>query len=395
MSRVRYHRRSAQLAVCLGLLALAGCGGISPSADSRHAKVSPAAAQTAEPVPAVSGRLLSPLWQRALGGGLVIDGGVVLSLSYRPAGVDAVSAVTGSTRWVAGMPARLQAYGLVPGNGVVIVEAGHEFGHAPALVTFGVTEYVALDLRTGRRLWTLAAPWHFQNPPIAISGNRVLTTDLTGAITARQAVTGRVQWRRAPPSGCWRRGPGSLTNAFALAADQTRVAVSFSCDGYRALVQMLDPATGAMSWSWRPPRSVGAQSGLAATGVASQGDVVLVTGQDAPPVGPYPFARTVPQRYSWPTSLGPRDDIQVVLAFDARTGRPRWIELGGQMVSFTLADGAVCETVNTGLECRDDVTGALTGPVLVSGQDTASIPPMGGDGSAGISGSVAAVTVAP
>jgi len=314
----------------------------------------------------------------------------VLSLSYRPTGVSAVSATTGSTRWTAPVPKKLLAFGIVPGDDVVIVEAGHIYGRMGAP---GVTEYVALDLRTGRRLWTSAAPWHFANPPITISGDTVLTTDLTGAITARQALTGRVQWRRPPPSGCWRRGPGPLSNAFALTADHTRVAASFSCDGYRALVQMLDPATGAMSWSWQPPRSVGVQSGLTATGVASQGDIVLLTGQDAPPDGPYPFARTVPRRYAWPGSLGPADDIQVVLALDARTGRPRWIELGGQQVSFVLADGAVCETVSTGMECRDDFTGTPTSPVLVTGQS--GVPSLAGDGSAGISGSTAAVTVAP
>jgi outer membrane protein assembly factor BamB len=343
-------------------------------------------------IPAVSGHLLRALWQRPLGGGLVFDGGLLLGVSYfaEPADAYAVSAATGRAAWSARLSGRLLALGIVPGNRVVIVEAGHLYGRMGAP---GVTEYVALDLRTGRRLWTAAAPWHFANPPITISGNSVLTTDLTGAITARQAMTGRVQWRRPPPSGCWRRGPGPLSNAFALTADQTRVAASFSCDGYRALVQMLDPATGAMSWSWQPPRSVGEQSGLAATGVASQGDIVLVTGQDAPPDGPYPFARTVPRRYSWPGSLGPADDIQVVLALDARTGRPRWIELGGQQVSFVLADGAVCETVSTGMECRDDFTGAPTSPVLVTGQS--GVPSLGGDGSAGISGSIAALTIAP
>jgi outer membrane protein assembly factor BamB len=290
----------------------------------------------------------------------------------------------------------VQAYGLVPGNGVVIVEAGHEFGHAPALVTYGVTEYVALDLSTGRRLWTAGVPGHLQNPPIAISGKLVLTAALSGAITARQAATGDVLWRRQPPSDCWRRAPGPPATAIALAADQTRVAASFECAGYRTLVQMLDPRTGALSWSWESPQQpAGAVDDLAVTGVASQGDVVLLTGQDAGPDAAYRLARAIPRMHSWPPSLGPPDDIQVVLALDARTGQPRWIELGGQMVSFTLADGAICETVSAGLECRDDVTGAPTGPVLVTGQADSSVPPIGGDASAGISGSVAAVTVAP
>jgi hypothetical protein len=384
---VRCRGPGSLLAVGLaGLLTLAGCVGTSSKAGSRS-RINPAAQ-----IPAVSGHLLRALWQRPLGGSPVIDGGLVLSASFlaKPAGVVAVSAATGSTVWTADTPGQLLAIGLVPGNGIVVLEAGHQYGLMGAP---GVTEYVALDLRTGRRLWTAGAPYHFESPAIAISGNRVLTADLSGAITARQAATGRVLWRRQPPSGCWRRGPGPLASAIALAADQTQVAASFSCDGYRALVQMLDPSTGGMSWSWQPPPSVGAQTDFAVTGVASQGDVALLTGQDAPPAGPNPFARTIPRLYSWPTSLGPPDDIQVVLALDARTGRPRWIELGGQMVSYTLTDAAVCETVSTGLECRDDVTGALTGPVLVTGQS--DVPIYAGDAPAGISGSVAAVTIAP
>jgi outer membrane protein assembly factor BamB len=384
-----------------GIIALTGCGGLSLKAGSgpqsnpaaRIPAAHTSAGLPAGQIPAVSGHLLRALWQRALRADLVVDGGLVLSTSFlaEPARVYAVSASTGSEVWTADTPGRLLAIGLVPGNGIVVLEAGHQYG---PMFAPGVTEYVALDLRTGRRLWTTGAPYHFESPAIAISGNRVLTADLSGAITARQAATGRVLWRRRPPSGCWRRGPGPLASAIALAADQTQVAASFSCDGYRALVQMLDPSTGAMSWSWGAPRTaLGAHTGLTVTGVASQGEVVLLTGQDAPPAGPYPFARTLPRLYSWPTSLGPPDDIQVVLALDARTGRPRWIELGGQSVGFTLADGAVCETVSTGMECRDDVTGAPTSPVLETGQS--DVPSYAGDGSAGISGSIAAVTVAP
>jgi len=383
----RRQRTRLVLAVGLvGLLALTGCGGTKSNANSRS-RSNPAAQ-----IPAVSGHLLRALWQRALGAGLVIDDGLVLSTSFlaQPARAYAVSASTGSEVWTAEPPGRLLAIGLVPGNGIVVLEAGHQYGPMGAP---GVTEYVALDLRTGRRLWTAGAPYHFESPAIAISGNRVLTADLSGAITARQAATGRVLWRRQPPTGCWRRGPGPLAGAIALAADQTQVAASFSCDGYRALVQMLDPSKGRMLWSWAPLPSVAAHTGLAVTGVASRGNVVLLTGQVGAQDGPNPFARTVPVRYSWPASLGPPDGIQVVLTLDARTGQPRWIELGGQQVSFVLADGAVCETVNTGMECRDDITGTPTGPVLVTGQ--ADNPSRAGDGTAGISGSIAAVTVAP
>jgi hypothetical protein len=74
-----------------------------------------------------------------------------------------------------------------------------------------------------------------------------------------------------------------------------------------------------------------------------------------------------------------------VLALDAADGHPRWSELGGQQVTFAPAEGAVCELVTAGLECRDDATGAATLPDLVTQNPGA--PPM-----ADVSGSVAIVT---
>jgi outer membrane protein assembly factor BamB len=329
-----------------------------------------------------------------LGGDLVVAGGLVLGVVYRAGRTEvaAVSAATGETAWTTPAPKSLVTLSLIPGRGIVLAEDGRSFGQAPAAVYPAVTQIVALDLRTGRQLWTTSVPGRYQDPPLAVSAGIVLAASLSGAITARQAMTGRLLWRRPPPSGC-ALVPGLPV---AIAADQRQAAASFECAGYRALVQMLDLTTGALSWSWLSPRQPdGTEADFGVTGVASQGDVVLLTGQDAPPGGEDQLVRAVPRSYSWPASLGSADNTQVVLALDASTGKPRWMELGGQLVSFTLTDGAVCETVNLGLECRDDVTGVRTSPVVVTGQPPSASPPFAGDDWAGIAGSLAVVTVAP
>jgi len=83
-----------------------------------------------------------------------------------------------------------------------------------------------------------------------------------------------------------------------------------------------------------------------------------------------------------------------VLALSAAGGQPLWSELGGQMVTFTLTGGAVCETSSIGLECRADTTGAATMPDLVTGQAPGDGPAYTDQGFAGVPGDIAAVTVA-
>jgi outer membrane protein assembly factor BamB len=354
----------------------------------------------ASPVPAVAGSTLRPLWQGAPWGDLTISDGLVIGIAFRdghPA-VRAASALTGAGVWSAQLPARLtEVLGVVAGDGVVVVEAGHDFGHAPLMVAAEVTEAVVLDERTGRELWAAGVEGRSQNPPIALSGNAVLIGAPSGVITARDARSGKVLWQSPRPGGCAKITVASpVDEGMGLAADGGLAAASFECAGGRMLAERLNPATGAALWSWQSPRTgSGDQAFLSVTGVATQGSVVLLTGQDAPPSGALRLARSLPRPSFWPASLGPLDDVQVVLALDAQTGRPRWTELGGQGVDFTLADGAVCEVVNTGFECRDDVTGALTRPVLVTGQSASATPPYADDGWAGISGPYAGAVVAP
>jgi outer membrane protein assembly factor BamB len=350
--------------------------------------------------PPVTGSALRPLWQGAPWGDLTVSDGLVIGIAFNdghPA-VRAASALTGAGRWSAQMPPRLtELLGIRTGGGVVVAEAGHDFGHPPLAVVPNVTEAVVLDETTGRELWAASVAGRSQNPPIAISGNELLTGGPSGVITARESRSGKVLWQSERPGGCAKITAASpVDEGMGLAADDGLLAASFECAGGRMLAERLNPATGAALWTWKSPQTgAGDQAFLSVTGVATQGGVVLLTGQDSPPSGALRLARLLPRSSFWPASLGPLEDTQVVLALDAQTGRPRWTELGGQQVDFTLADGAVCEVVNTGFECRDDVTGALTRPVMVTGQSQSASPPYADDSWAGISGPYAGAVVAP
>jgi outer membrane protein assembly factor BamB len=352
------------------------------------------------PPPQVTGHGVRALWQGAPWGGLTVAGGLVVGMARggRHPAVEAVSALTGQPRWSAGMPRRQRTMlGLVTGDGLVVAEIGHEVGHGPAMVAPIVAEDVVLDLHTGQRLWTMPVPGKFQTPPLAIAGSVVVTGTPSGAITARNARTGIVVWRRTRPAGCPQTGFSDLSDSGMSLAGGSLLAASYECRGGRVVVQRILPGTGRPAWQWTSPRprAGGSHSSLSVVGTASLGALVLLAGQVTPPATARSLASGLPRPYLWPARLGPLDDIQVVLALDAGTGRPRWTEDGGQLQTFALTGSAVCELANTGVECRDDITGRPTRPVLVSGNGGNSTPPYVGDGFAGVAGRLVAVTVAP
>lgn len=333
------------------------------------------------------------LWQGAPWGGVTFDGATLLGIDG--AQVDAISAATGKPAWTATMPPALtQILGLLPAGNAVIVEAGRPVGQAPAAVFAVVTEYVALDLATGRVLWAVPVGGAYQNPPLAASGRYLLTGDTTGAVVARVIATGAVAWRDPRPAVCRQPASAGTDNAgLGLAADGPVVAASFDC-GPRVVVRRLDPATGTALWTWQSPAvAAGGLQQLAVTAAASSGGIVLLAGEIAAPPAAREFTARLPRHYGWPRALDPPDQVSTVLALSAADGRPLWTELGGQLETFTLTDGAVCEVVSTGLECRDDATGAPTMPTLLTGMQDGDSPPYADDALAGISGDFAAVTV--
>jgi hypothetical protein len=85
----------------------------------------------------------------------------------------------------------------------------------------------------------------------------------------------------------------------------------------------------------------------------------------------------------------------MIIALDARSGRPRWSELGFQYPEFALTDGVVCEFDIQGVECRDDLTGLPSRPLLRTGlsERESGGSAVVGDERAGVAGSLAAVAL--
>jgi outer membrane protein assembly factor BamB len=373
---------AAVVLTAAGLITVAACGPATHLAASGRVTL-----------PAVTGGKVRALWQGAPWGNLTFAGGTLLGVDGNQ--VDAVRAATGKLIWTATIPASLpQILGLVPAGDVVIVEAGHTIGQAPAAVVPIVSTDVALDLATGARRWTAPVGGQYQSPPIAASGTLLLTGDPAETVTARIAATGAVVWRDPRPAACQPAGEsdgGLGSPALGVAADGSLAAASWDC-GPRVVVRRFDPATGKPVWTWQSPAvPAGAVQSLSVVAAARDGGLVLLAGQVASPPAAQQFLARFPHPDTWPPVLGPADQISTVLALDAAVGRPRWSELGGQLETPALTAGAACELVSAGLECRDDATGAPTIPALLTGMTEGS-PPYADDGFAGVSGGLAAVT---
>jgi outer membrane protein assembly factor BamB len=309
--------------------------------------------------------------------------------------VRAVSARDGTTRWTVPLPAaEPDALGLIAAQGVVVAVIGHNHGVRPEAPAAALL--LVIDAPSGRLLWSQSIGGFSQTPPVAVAANLVVTGDPSGTLNARNAHTGVRVWRRARPAAC----PTARVVQYdeAVAADGPLLAVSYQCSmatTRRSLIQRLAVSNGLPVWQWASPVLPGPLGNwLGVVGVASAGNVVVVSGAgEAPSTTP---AGALGRTWIWPSDLGTPGPGTVV-AFDATTGRPRWNEVGSQssfFVQTTLVDRAVCESTNQGFECRDDVTGAPTRPVFVSGYGENDIPPIEFDRVAGFSDHTAAAVTA-
>lgn len=382
--------RGAAIGILLAaaVTAVAACGPARPSAPSLTSPRASATADSAR-LPSIAGGVRA-LWTGAPWVRLTLAGRDLLGTDGDELHVHAISAATGAPLWTVSMPKSAPlVLGLLPAGNVVIVAAGHYSQPYASGVFTIVSEYVALDLATGKRLWAAPVGGRSQSPVAAVSGQYLLTGDQSGAVTARVAATGKVVWRDPRPAGCGAAPGEPIPNAgLSLAADGPLLAASFTC-GPRVVVQRLDPASGKPAWSWRsPPEGVY----LTVISAALQGGVVLLTGAIGPPPAAQRFLSRWPH-FSWPQVLGPNDAETALLALDAANGHPRWSELGGQGVTVVPTGAAECEVVKPGVECRDDATGVPTMPVLLTGRTEGSSPPYFHDGYAGVSGGLVAVTM--
>lgn len=342
------------------------------------------------------------LWQAPLIEACVIDGLVVgLVAGAGPVHeLRAISERSGQTVWSVSLPAGYpDVLGMIAGDGVIVVKMGHAVGKAPAAVVPVVTRDVIFDAADGRELWGApvegGAAARLQHQPMALSGGDLLVTgDATGRLTARTTRSGATVWTRARPASC-PQGRGSQESYDeAIAADGPLLAVSYQChaQGHTFVeVRRVSPSTGKTRWRWASthvPDTPQSFVELSVLGVAAQGDTVLLGGQVARAGR---LADMLPGKRRWPATLGPFGEGELLVALDAISGTPRWSEQGGQLETITMSDGAICETVTVGFECRDDRTGLPSRPVVRTTRSEEGSPPYVGDGDAGISGTVAGV----
>lgn len=403
-------------AIATLIVLLAACGqtaaGSSPrgrtNATSRAADAAqptittPRAPSPAATLPRVtaSGATVQALWQlRLVYPDIAGDTVVGLAGDGSAARIEAVSSLTGQPRWSAPTPAEPEVLGVSLAGPVVIVEAGRGLDDPAGQIV--VKEIAVYSLADGRLLW---------HTPVAV-GSEYLPGNLRayvagvivfaepgGELIARRAVTGRIVWRASRPRSCPRGGGDEAGGDARVASDGGLLVNSYPCErggGSYVLVQRLSPGSGKPVWRWRTA-SVRAGNpasfiGLAVVGVASAAEIVLLQGQVSKP-GRY--ARTLPNARRWPPALGP-EGHEMLLALNARDGRPRWSELGFQNPELALADGAVCEFDIQGMECRDDSTGLPSRPLLKSGLSELESggSDIVGDATAGVADSLAAVAL--
>jgi hypothetical protein len=346
-----------------------------------------------------SGATVQALWQlRLIYPNLLGNTVVGLAGDRSAARIEAVSALTGQPRWSVPTPAEPDVLGVSVEGPVVIVEAGGTL-HDPA-GTFAVKEIAVYSLADGRSLWhtpVAVGPEYLPGDQRAYVEGTIVFAEPGGELVARGAATGGIVWRASRPRSCPQGGGDEAGGDARVAADGNLLVASYPCErggGSYVLVERLSPGSGKPVWQWRTV-SVGAGNpasfiGLAVVGVASAGETVLLQGQVSKP-GRY--VRTLPNARRWPPALGPEGD-EMLLALDARDGRPRWSELGFQNPELALTHGVVCEFDVQGVECRNDLTGLPSRPLLRTGlSEGESGRAFGGDETAGVAGSVVAVAL--
>jgi outer membrane protein assembly factor BamB len=306
--------------------------------------------------------------------------------------LDAVSAATGKVLWTYALPVtEPQTLAVLAAQGVVIAEVGHEVNSGPSGGPI-ITQLVVVDVRTGVHLWSEHVGGRTQTPPVAIASGVVVLGDPVGTLIGRNVRSGVHLWQRSRPSTCPRAGPVQYDEA--LAADGPVLAVSYQCSfraTSRSLVERLALSSGTPMWDWATPTLPGPFGGwLSVADATSTGGAVFASGA-FPPKAPS-LVGTLGRSMTWPANLA-RTGQGTLVALDAATGRPRWNEFGNEgysFVQFTPVGGALCESMAEGFQCRDDITGEPTRPVVLSGYGEGAASPYYSDRFVGISGNTAA-----
>lgn len=188
---------------------------------------------------------------------------------------DGVAPVAAPRSW----PASLKRVWSVPvglGHAAPVVAGGRVFVFARD----GEDEVLqALDLATGKPAWrqSYAAPYtvnaaaHAHGPgpksTPAVADGRVVTFGISGILSAHDAATGRLLWRKHP--GQFPVGAPAFGAAQSPVVDQGRVVVHFGGSRGGALTAF-DLATGTQRWTWPEDRPAYASPVVATIGGTRQ-----------------------------------------------------------------------------------------------------------------------------
>lgn len=357
-------RTKPALAVLLGLLLGAvACQSAAPVPPLSVSTSAPLSAPLATTAPARPGRVA---WQAAIGRYPVIAGGAIVGMGVN--GVQEFDSRTGAPRWSWTDGKQPRTLELLVADNTVFAVVGHDIGHAPAMVAPIAAELDALDLPSGKLLWSHPIAGNTQSPGLAASRSVVALADNSapGRVAGLDPRTGVRVWNESAPSGCAMSAGQALVQDTYLTGGGNDLAVGRRCDPLSqgtASIQGLDPATGTPRWTTSADMG-NSQFGIFLNPANSGILVAAVQVSTGTPTQTW----SVPEPNALSTQLA---------AFDMTTGAPVWQESGMDNLASAQGDAnTVCITDDAGYECRHLTTGAL---ILSS----AAPPPSGPYGDSG------------
>ncbi len=259
-----------RLASCAVLL-------VACSAPSGPAASYPLPEQTtsaALPEPVGSGPSTVPrrlLWQGMTGAHPEIHGGVIVG--GIPGAVQEVDARTGQLRWrVRYGPDEPLVESFVVGAGTVVLAVARDRSKPPTASLTLPEALLAVDLRTGRRLWSRRIPpLASQTSAATIVGSNLVLAGLSGQLTALDARSGTPRWTvgQGPRSSAC---PSQSFGDVQLSSPGPMLLVARQCPQAGSLVQRLDPTTGQLQWTFQLDKHHVGGTPTAGVNVQAQGD---------------------------------------------------------------------------------------------------------------------------